>query len=70
MLLSFHNPSYDVLCGYTVSYGLGHILLFEYNQSQGQWSLVPGGAEQLTFITHWGLVTPYGDREMGQHWFR
>ena len=21
-------------------------------------------------LTHWGLVTPYGDRELGLHWFR
>ena len=19
-------------------------------------------------LTHWGLVTPYGDRDLGQHW--
>ena len=23
-----------------------------------------------TILTHWGLVTPYGDRELGQHWLR
>ena len=22
----------------------------------------------LFFLTHWGLVTPYGDRDLGQHW--
>ena len=21
-------------------------------------------------LTHWGLVTPYGDRDLGQHWLR
>ena len=21
-------------------------------------------------LTHWGLLTPYGDRDLGQHWFR
>ena len=21
-------------------------------------------------LTHWGLVTPYGDSDLGQHWFR
>ena len=21
-------------------------------------------------LTHWGLVTPYGVTELGQHWFR
>ena len=23
-----------------------------------------------TCLTHWGLVTPYGDIELGQHWLR
>ena len=23
-----------------------------------------------TFLTHCGLVTPYGDMELGQHWLR
>ena len=22
------------------------------------------------FLTHWGLVMPYGDRDLGQHWLR
>ena len=21
-------------------------------------------------LTHWGLVTPYGVEDLGQHWFR
>ena len=21
-------------------------------------------------LTHWGLVTPYGDKNLGQHWLR
>ena len=21
-------------------------------------------------LTHWGLVMPYGDRDLGQHWLR
>ena len=21
-------------------------------------------------LTHWGLVTPYDDRDLGQHWLR
>ena len=21
-------------------------------------------------LTHWGLVTPYGDSDLGQHWLR
>ena len=25
---------------------------------------------QKTLLTHWGLVTPYGDRDLGQHWLR
>ena len=24
----------------------------------------------LDELTHWGLVTPYGDRDLGQHWLR
>ena len=24
----------------------------------------------LTVLTHWGLVTPYGDIDLGQHWLR
>ena len=24
----------------------------------------------LKVLTHWGLVTPYGDRDLGQHWVR
>ena len=24
----------------------------------------------LHTLTHWGLVTPYGDRDLGQHWLR
>ena len=24
----------------------------------------------LNVLTHWGLVTPYGDRDLGQHWLR
>ena len=24
----------------------------------------------LTKLTHCGLVTPYGDRDLGQHWLR
>ena len=24
----------------------------------------------LNMLTHWGLVTPHGDIELGQHWFR
>ena len=23
-----------------------------------------------TLLTHWGLVTPYGVGDLGQHWFR
>ena len=23
-----------------------------------------------TRLTHWGQVTPYGDRDLGQHWLR
>ena len=22
------------------------------------------------YLTHWGLVMPYGDNDLGQHWFR
>ena len=22
------------------------------------------------YLTHWGLVTSYGDRDLGQHWLR
>ena len=25
---------------------------------------------ELVNLTHWGLVTPYGGRDQGQHWFR
>ena len=28
------------------------------------------GAPAGTNLTHWGLVTPYGDRDLGQHWLR
>ena len=24
----------------------------------------------LNMLTHWGLVMPYGDRDLGQHWLR
>ena len=24
----------------------------------------------LAALTHWGLVTPYGIGDLGQHWFR
>ena len=24
----------------------------------------------LTMLTHWGLVTPYGDLDLGQRWLR
>ena len=27
-------------------------------------------AIDLTGLTHWGLVTPYGDKDLGQHWLR
>ena len=26
--------------------------------------------QQFTSLTHCGLVTPYGDRDLGQHWLR
>ena len=29
----------------------------------------PGVLSNLS-LTHWGLVTPYGDMELGQHWFK
>ena len=25
---------------------------------------------ETNFLTHWGLVTPYGDIDLGQHWLR
>ena len=24
----------------------------------------------LNVLTHWGLVTPYGDMDLGQHWLK
>ena len=31
-----------------------------------QWNPFPS----CMILIHWGLVTPYGDRDLGQHWFR
>ena len=31
---------------------------------------IPQTGECLTLLTHCGLVTPYGDIDLGQHWFR
>ena len=27
-----------------------------------------GGDKVAEILTHWGLVTPYGDKQLGQHW--
>ena len=26
--------------------------------------------ESFSYLIHWGLVTPFGDKDLGQHWFR
>ena len=26
--------------------------------------------DDLQLLTHWGLVTPFGDIDLGQHWLR
>ena len=32
--------------------------------------LGPVPCKKKKALTHWGLVTPYGDGDLGQHWFR
>ena len=34
------------------------------------YSLEDGMQEDVNGLTHWGLVTPYGDSDLGQHWLR
>ena len=40
---------------------------FEFNKHWELNDYIVSGPELLT---HCGLVTPYGDRDLGQHWFR
>ena len=41
----------------------------DVNSGDGD-GLAPPGVSALRTLTHCGLMTPYGDIDLGQHWFR
>ena len=43
-------------------YTLGRVYVCEYNYSQI--------SNIICTLTHCGLMTPYGDRDLGHHWLR
>ena len=38
----------------------------DLTEREDDWRIMKVGVS----LTHWGLVTPYGDRDLGQHWLR
>ena len=49
----------------------------QLNESQILWMTgkkptdgLQGELETVGVLTHWGLVTPFGDIDLGQHWLR
>ena len=47
---------------------IGQVLSFESSKAVGTQSFRLTNLQ--TFLTHCGLMTPYGDMELGQHWLR
>ena len=45
----------------------GNKSLFPHNNVS---NVIPAELCDNALLTHWGLVTPYGDRYLGQHWLR
>ena len=41
-----------------------------WHQGMGNIFALCEGNPAVTQLTHWGLVAPYGDIDLGQHWFR
>ena len=63
------------LCGESI----WHMLPSQVGHTTSQWNpmrncstllCVEATCEVPWKWTHWGLVTPYGDRDLGQHWLR
>ena len=50
---------------------LCHVQNFEViTLSMLGWKQNKGAHSLIDISTHWGLVTPYGDTGLGQHWLR
>ena len=50
-------------------------LCFKESQAFDFYSVTPEICQCVQFafdcsLTHWGLVTPFGDIDLGQHWLR
>ena len=69
-LMPYHL--FQVIGQVTLAAIIGTNKMVPYNSAKSLQNSLKIGASgrKLSVPCHWGLVTPYGNRDLGQHWLR